>query len=218
MTYPPQQPYGQDPYGQQQGAYGQDPYGQQSAYGQPQYGGGFTPGGEPPKKKNTGMIVAIVVIAVLVLGGGVTTAIVLTSGDDKKTAEEGDPSTTKKKPTGDNTSDEETTDDDDTTTEDTTEDDPSGGDSDVLAVTEDYLEAVSDLDESAATELVCDQSGAGILYETFSSYGYTWVVNGEPDVDTSIGFATVNVAPTSDSSMELPISLSDEGGSWCITI
>lgn len=99
MTYPPQQPYGQqpDPYGQgqqpggyqtpsggypqQAGQYGgynptapyPDPNQQQYGYPGGQYPGGYGGPPPPPQKKNTGMIVAVVSIVVLLLAGvGIT--------------------------------------------------------------------------------------------------------------------------------------------------
>lgn len=73
MSYPPQDPYGQQPAGgwpgQQPGPYGPP---QQPPYGPPtqQFPGAYPdPGGEPPKKR-TGLIIGVVV-AVLVIAGAV---------------------------------------------------------------------------------------------------------------------------------------------------
>jgi len=185
MSYP-QQPYGgQDPYGQSYGQ-GQPPYGQQPQYGQPQFGGGFTPG-EPPKK-NTGMIVA---------------------------SASGDPSTTKNKPTATEEEANSSTYDEEPT-EETTDDIGGGADEEeILTVADEYLTALNNVDQSAATALVCNNTDAGILFTSFSSFGYNWIMD-DTTVSATGGFATVDVYPDNDQSLTVPLSLTEESGSWCV--
>ncbi|MDT7724145.1 MAG: hypothetical protein QOI21_721 [Actinomycetota bacterium] len=85
MTYPPQQPYGQQPqqpYGRQQPYPQQQPYG----YGPPQ---GYP---QPPKKVRTGLIVGIAIGAVVVLGGGATALFLFMNGGSSGPS--GDPAAT----------------------------------------------------------------------------------------------------------------------------
>ncbi|HEV7981036.1 hypothetical protein [Amycolatopsis sp.] len=91
MTYPPRQPYGQQP----QQPYGQQPpYGQQQPYPQQPYGYGPPPGyPQPPKKSKTGLIIGIVIGAVVVLGGGAT-ALILFLSDSGSSGPSGDPAAT----------------------------------------------------------------------------------------------------------------------------
>ncbi|MEO3781722.1 hypothetical protein ABGB12_00165 [Actinocorallia sp. B10E7] len=84
---PPQQPYGQQPYGQPQQPYGQpaQPYGQPTPppFGQPTpppFGqAGFSPA--PPKNNKTGLILALAGAAVVVVILAVVAVVSLSGGD-----------------------------------------------------------------------------------------------------------------------------------------
>lgn len=241
MTYPPQQPgqpgpYGQDPYGQQQqpGQYGQQPgqygqYGQQPGqYGQQQPGQtaqfgqygqqpgqpGF-PGGEPPKSK-TGMIVAIVVIAVLVLGGAGVGIYLLTKEDDKGNSASDNQTSESNKP-------DPTSEDSDPTSEDSdpTDSDPTGGsgglgEEELLDTAQQYADAVNDSDEAAATELTCEQSSAGVLYDTAAGQG-SEVQLGEPEI-MSEGYATVEIKLGGSSAQAVPLPFEVKDDAWCVSV
>jgi hypothetical protein len=240
MTYPPQQPgqpgpYGQDPYGQQQpggqpgqpgqygqqgqpGQFGQQPgpygqYGQQTGpYGQPgqqpgQYGQqpGY-PGGGPPKKK-TGPIIAIVVAVVVLLGGGLT-IFLLNQDDEPSTQADQDPTTGQQEPTGG---------DDPTGGEEPTggEDPPAGtGEEEMLAVAQDYVDAIMAEDEPAATALTCTGDSSGALYAAAAgSPSELTIDGGTVDSETS---GTVMIVIGSGEPLPLPMSVQDD--SWCVTL
>ncbi|MPZ85272.1 MAG: hypothetical protein GEV28_34755 [Actinophytocola sp.] len=215
MTYPPQQsgPNWPNPSGQQPGRFGPGPYFHQP--GQPGYpsGYGYPGGGPPPKRRNSSMVVAIVVIAVLVLGGAVAATIVLTSGDDKQTSAPDDspdkrePAAAGAEPTRDG---EEPADDNGGST---------GGEEDVLAAAQQYVDAIGDRDEAAATELTCDTAGPGSLYELADNADWEIELTGEVTI-VSDGFANVEIKMSSSYGNEstAPGLLMDDEDGWCVSV
>jgi hypothetical protein len=218
MTYPPQPgqpgPYGQQPqqgqHGGQQppigpgqyGRYGQAPVPQQYA-GPPGH-----PGGEPPKSKR-GLVIAIVV-AVLVLAGGGTTVWLLTRGDDDSDSAAQDPTTQQSEPTADDPTSEESP-----TSEPTSAGAGAGDPNAVSTVAQEYVTAVNGVDEAAATQLTCDKSTPGTLYEVVAGQGQ--VQAGEVTM-VSDDTATVGITLQGGSSASTPLRLLLEDGAWCVAI
>lgn len=197
--------YGQ--YGQT-AQFGQDPYGQQPYGGQPGY-----PGGEPPKSKR-GMIIAIIAIAVLVLGGGGVTIWLLTKDDGKSNSASGDPSqTTGPTTTEDSPSLEDSPSDEPTSGTDSPSGDATGA---VTAVAQDYADAVNSSNESAATDLMCDKTGPGVLYTELA--GQVPVEPGEVEI-VSETMATVSyTAQGNADGPAAPLFFQYKDGAWCVTV
>ncbi|WP_159001561.1 hypothetical protein [Streptomyces sp. SBT349] len=200
MSLPPQQPgpWGGGPdHGRQPGPY--PPQQAPGGYGQP---GPY--GGEPPKSRN-GLIVAIVAIAVLLLGGG---AIYLLTEDDEPTSgasqdpsDSPEPSDAEEEPPPE---------------EEPTDDPGAGGgggsDEDLLAVAQDYVNAVNAADEAAATALMCGQTDPGGLYSAVAGSATVVTVGEITSSDGTEAFVELIIG----SQPPLPSPFDFTDGSWCV--
>jgi len=197
MTYPPHHPgsYGQEPqhyFPRQPGSEHAPPpafqYGQQpSQQGQlPGY-----PGGPPPRKK-IGMIVAVLA-AVLVVAGGTTTILLVTS-DNKPPASAGQEPTGGQEPTNGG------------------EGPTSGTDETAMVeVAQAYLDTIAEEDEAAATDLTCEGTNSGALYEATVGAGVELSL-GKAEVDGEYG--TVEILIGAQEPLPMPMSVQD--GTWCV--
>lgn len=242
MSYPPQDPYGQQPpsggWPAQQPGYQQPGYPpagpptQQfpGAYPDPGYPGGGYPGDEPPKKK-TGMIIGIVLAVVVVLAAvGVTgfwkPGFFLASDDDKKPEGGGNPpgSSAPQVPGGSNPP---------------LPSSPGGqppkpsiqppggstgpvpggegGDAaSILTVAQETVDAFNARDKEALAATFCDPSSLGDFDMTGMPADAKMTIVGEPKITgTKAGVPVELSMGTQKQNDDMP--LENQSGRWCVT-
>jgi hypothetical protein len=158
------------------------------------------------------MIIAIVVIAVLVLGGGGVAVWLLTKSDDKPSNNASDSTSQSSAPSTDESTDESPTD------ESTDESEPGGGgggQDEVSSVAQDYADAVNGQDKAGATDLTCDKTGPGVLYEQLA--GQVQVETGQVNM-TSDEQATVDYTVQGGGDQAVPLFFELKDGAWCVTV
>jgi hypothetical protein len=203
MTYPspPPGPFGQGPWHSQQptGPYGQS--GQKPDWQQP----GF-PGGRPPKNK-IGLVAAVMGITVLVLGVSI---YLLTNNDDEPSTSAVEDPTGRSE--GSTSGNEEPTSGEERTDEPTGADGGGSPEEDALATAQSYADAVNSENEQAATQVSCDPTAPGILYETVGGSGVELSI-GEAQVS---GDGSVLVEFFIGDGEALLVPLLVQGDAWCV--
>jgi hypothetical protein len=92
---------------------------------------------------------------------------------------------------------------------------PAGtGEEEMLAVAQSYIEAIMAEDEAAATALTCSGDSSGALYAaTAGNQSELTIAGGQVDSESS---GTVEVGIGTQEPLPLPMSVQD--GTWCVTL
>jgi hypothetical protein len=151
------------------------------------------------------VVIAIVVVAVLVLGGGGVAVWLLTRDDGSGSATPGTTGQTAGGgPTGGNNP---------TTGAPTSG--GGGGEEALKTVAQSYFAALNKRDESAATQLTCEKSDPGALWEGLATDVKVTLDRVEMVSNTS---ATVFYKlQDSSSNASMPILMAFEDGAWCVS-
>lgn len=135
------------------------------------------------------MIIAILVVVVLLVGGGLT-FFLLNQGDDPSGTASQAPTTDQQDPA------------------------EGGTEADLAAVGQAYADAINAEDVAAATELTCQGSSPGAVYEGAAG-GNSEISLGEVNI-TGADYGTVGIIIGSQPDLPMPMSFQD--GSWCVSM
>jgi hypothetical protein len=201
MSYPPQG-HPQQPHNAPPPGYSTPPAGPPPGYagpqGPPPYGYGGGSGGPPPRR--TGLIAVIGGVLAVVIAAVVIVVVIAQGNDD---GESSGPDATRTEPGQSST---------ESTSPSASA--PANAEAAVLAVGKAYAAAVNRSDKQAATNLMCEKTSPGAMYEAGAGEAQYQV--GEVEIlnptTATVGMITVGA---SGRAIPLPFSLKD---TWCVAV